>query len=205
MNRSRNSKIYNARKNILELASYQGMDISDYNNFGMNDIHVMEKSNQLDMFLTNKDKKMYIKFHIHKSRLNASDIYDYCEELYKQESVLDEKDDLIIIVKDPFNDTLAKTIQELFLNDKIFIVIFTFASLQYNILRHALVPPHTIVEDVEEVKKKFNISGNSQFPEISRFDPVAQAIGLRPGQVCEIARKSPTAITSKYYRFCLNE
>ena len=125
--------------------------------------------------------------------------------MYKQESVLDEKDDLIIIVKDPFNDTLAKTIQELFLNDNIFIIIFTFASLQYNILNHALVPMHTIVEDVEEIKKTFNIGDNSQFPEISRFDPVAQAIGLRPGKVCEITRESPTAITSKYYRFCLNE
>jgi len=181
------------------------MDIDDYENFGMNDIHIMEKSNQLDMFLTGEKKKMYIKFHIHKNRLNASDIYDYCEELYKQESVLDEKDDLIIIVKDPFNDTLAKTIQELFLNDNIFIIIFTFASLQYNILNHALVPMHTIVEDVEEIKKTFNIGDNSQFPEISRFDPVAQAIGLRPGKVCEITRESPTAITSKYYRFCLNE
>ena len=40
-------------------------------------------------------------------------------------------------------------------------------------------------------------------PEIGRFDPVAQAIGLRPGELCEIIRSSPTAITTKYYRFCL--
>ena len=205
MNRSLNSKIYNARKTILEFMKAQDMDISDYEHFGMNDIHTLEKSGQLDMFLTSEKKKTYVKFHLHKNRLNASDIYDYCEELYKQENVLGENDDLIIIVKDSFNDTLAKTLQELFLNDKIFIVIFTFASLQFNILNHVLVPKHTIVEDVEDIKKKYNIADDMQFPEISRFDPVAQAIGLRPGQVCEITRESPTSITSTYYRFCLNE
>ena len=42
-----------------------------------------------------------------------------------------------------------------------------------------------------------------QWPEISRFDPVAQAIGLRPKEVCKIIRSSETAITSTYYRMCL--
>ena len=42
-----------------------------------------------------------------------------------------------------------------------------------------------------------------QWPEISRFDPVAQAIGLRPYQLCKIYRKSPTASVSIYYRLCI--
>ena len=44
---------------------------------------------------------------------------------------------------------------------------------------------------------------NSQWPEISRFDPVAQAIGLRPKQVCKIIRSSETSITNEYYRICI--
>ena len=44
---------------------------------------------------------------------------------------------------------------------------------------------------------------DSQFPDISRFDPVAQAIGIRPGQVCEIIRPSKTAISAPYYRICM--
>ena len=43
---------------------------------------------------------------------------------------------------------------------------------------------------------------DTQFPEISRFDPVAQAIGIRPGEVCEILRPSPVSIVAKYYRIC---
>ena len=47
-----------------------------------------------------------------------------------------------------------------------------------------------------------DIINNEQFPDISRFDPVAQVIGIRPGQVCEILRPSKTAITAPYYRIC---
>ena len=50
--------------------------------------------------------------------------------------------------------------------------------------------------------KKYNILNEKQFPEIGRFDPVAQAIGLRPNQLCEITRSTRTSITTKYYRLC---
>jgi DNA-directed RNA polymerase subunit H (RpoH/RPB5) len=41
------------------------------------------------------------------------------------------------------------------------------------------------------------------FPDISRFDPVARAIGIRPGDVCHIIRPSKTAIEADYYRICI--
>ena len=45
-------------------------------------------------------------------------------------------------------------------------------------------------------KIKFNIKDNSQMPGISRFSPVSLAIGIRPGEICEILRKSKTAISA---------
>jgi DNA-directed RNA polymerase subunit H (RpoH/RPB5) len=57
--------------------------------------------------------------------------------------------------------------------------------------------------EISEIMKKYNILDITQFPDISRFDPVAQVIGLRPGQVCEITRSSKTAIESYYYRVCI--
>ena len=39
-------------------------------------------------------------------------------------------------------------------------------------------------------------------PDISRFDPVSQAIGVRPGELIEVIRSSPTAVNSLYYRIC---
>ena len=77
--------------------------------------------------------------------------------------------------------------------------------LQFNILDHILVPEHRVMDNnnVEEIMRKYNITNKNQFPDISRFDPVAQIIGLRPGQVCNILRSSKTAIITNYYRVCI--
>ncbi len=77
--------------------------------------------------------------------------------------------------------------------------------MQFNILKHILVPPHRVLNDKEvlAVKTRYNVMNDNQFPDISRFDPVAQAIGIRPGQVCEIIRQSKTAISATYYRICM--
>jgi len=52
------------------------------------------------------------------------------------------------------------------------------------------------------MKKRYNVVNNSDLPSISRYDPVAQAIGMRPGEICKITRNSKTAITSDYFRLC---
>jgi DNA-directed RNA polymerase subunit H (RpoH/RPB5) len=44
--------------------------------------------------------------------------------------------------------------------------------------------------------KNRQINSKSQLPEISRFDPQALVVGLRPGNICHIQRESVTALTS---------
>jgi len=39
-------------------------------------------------------------------------------------------------------------------------------------------------------------------PDISRFSPVSQVLGLRPGDMCRIDRPSKTAISAPFYRIC---
>ena len=75
----------------------------------------------------------------------------------------------------------------------------------YNILENDLVPPHRVMneEEKKELKQKYNIVKESQFPEISRFDPVAKIYCIRPGEVFEITRSSETSLQSKYYRLCI--
>ena len=60
-------------------------------------------------------------------------------------------------------------------------------------------------EEKNDIKKRYNIVDDSKFPQISRFDPVATVIGLRPEQLCKIIRSSKTAITSEYFRLCYNK
>jgi DNA-directed RNA polymerase subunit H (RpoH/RPB5) len=127
------------------------------------------------------------------------------DDLFNLEEILTREDTLFIIVKDEMNETIINELKHIWEQDGIFIIVENIKRLQYNILNHTLVPPHEIINDkeVDEIMKKYNIKNKIEFPEISRFDPVARVIGLRPGDVCKIIRPSKTSITTNYYRVCI--
>ena len=127
------------------------------------------------------------------------------DDLYNLEEILTPEDTLMIITKDDMNETMTNLLKHIYEKDKTLIIIQSIKHLQFNILENVLVPPHRVLTNVEleEIRLKFNITDDAQFPDISRFDPVAKIIGIRPGQVCEIIRPSKTAIEGKYYRICI--
>jgi DNA-directed RNA polymerase subunit H (RpoH/RPB5) len=240
------SRLYTARKTLLELLSSRGYEVEGYANFGVNEVNAMYTHKQLDMLVeikgepktkgskskgekgkgekANKDKddetenkKTYVKFHLEKT-LSVSHINDLIEDLYvlgvggeiggtglsanANDTVLTEKDTLIIITKQEIK-TMNQVLNQLFLQGR-FIVLLSLDRLQFNILNHQYVPSHTILSDdkVGEMMKTYNVMEKSQLPDISRYDPVALAIGMRPGEVCSIDRPSKSAISSLYYRVC---
>ena len=235
------SRLYTARKTLLQLLSTRGYDVEGYANFGVNEVNAMYTHKQLDMLVEmkgepkskgskskgekgNKDKddekenkKTYVKFHLEKT-LSVSHINDLIEDLYvlgvggdiggtgvsanANDTVLTEKDTLIIVTKQEIK-TMNQVSNQLFLQGR-FIVLLSLDRLQFNILNHQYVPSHTILSDHEvvEMMKKYNVMEKSQLPDISRYDPVALAIGMRPGEVCSIDRPSKSAISSLYYRVC---
>ena len=96
------ARLYNARKNLLELMTAQGYDVEGYTNFGVNEVNAMYAHKQLDMLVETKSssssssdkskekegkgngnpkKKAYIKFHLEKM-LSAGHINDLVEDLY---------------------------------------------------------------------------------------------------------------------------
>ena len=77
-----------------------------------------------------------------------------------------------------FSDNSAATAAAIG-KDGIFIVIHSLDRLQFNILEHQYVPEHIVLTETEqaEVLKKYNITDTKQMPSISRYDPVALAIG----------------------------
>jgi DNA-directed RNA polymerase subunit H (RpoH/RPB5) len=205
------SAVYKSRNILLSLMDAQGYYITDYNGFSVNEVNTMKTNNQLDMILdtagqTAHDettRKIYIRYYLAKS-LRPANLQEIIDDLFNIEEVLTKKDTLFIVVKDEVNETLTNTLKHIWEQDGIFIIIVTLKRLQFNILDHVLVPPHRILSNAEKIaiKTKYNIMDDVQFPDISRFDPVAQAIGIRPGQVCEIIRPSKTAISAPYYRIC---
>lgn len=200
------SSVYKCRKNILTQLKTRGYDVSNYDEFSINEVHIMHNKEQLDMLVSDKDnRKVYIKFHLHK-KVGPNHLYTTISDLFDMENILDRKtDEIIFISNDDPNDTLIKTMNQIYHTDKTYVNIINIRRLQYNILEHSLVPKHRILSNEEEktIMEQYNITDKKEhMPTISRFDPVAVAIGIRPDQVCEITRPSKTAIETKYYRYC---
>jgi DNA-directed RNA polymerase subunit H len=206
------SSIYKSRNIILNLLARQNYNTDDYAKFSINETNTMYQNNQLDISLektiedadTKLKTKVYVHYYLGKG-IRPSNIDEIIDDLFNIEQVLVKTDTLIIIVKDDINEPITNEIKHIWEKDGIFITMISIKRLQFNILDHLLVPPHRVMTstEVEIVKKKYNISHLTEFPEISRFDPVSQVIGIRPGQICEITRSSKTAITSYYYRCCV--
>lgn len=207
---SANIAIYKSRMNLLKHLKRQGFDTSNYEGIGTHEVHTMQENDQLDMFLTTTDKdaprRTYVKYFTSQQKVTSREIHNVVDDLFTLDEVLSPNgsDTLIMVTKQTVNDTTMKLLNQLWSQSNYFIIIFTLDQLQFNILEHQYVPLHEILSKAQaaEIIKKFNVTDTDQLPNISRYDPVAQAIGIRPGEICRITRPSKTSITSEYYRIC---
>jgi len=203
--------IYKSRTTILELLLSQEYNVDEYKNFNINEIDVMHANNQLDMLLSTKpdakqgERKVYVKYFLEQKQLRANNLQEIIDDLFLVENVLTKEDTIIIIVDGEPNEPIIKFVNEIYQKEKIFVVIHNIKRLQFNILKHKFVPRAHILssKEAEEFMTRMNVKSLAQLPEISRFDPQAQAICLRPGQICRFTRESPTAMTYFYYRVCV--
>lgn len=207
------SQMYKGRNTLLAQFGEQGYDVSKLTGFSITEVGTMMKHDQLDFIVVRPSdgRKAYVKFH-HAKALRPGNVYEYVGELFKTsdnsegagEPILASTDTLYIVANSDANETLTKVMGLLWQQEGFYVVINSIAKLQYNALEHILVPKHIVLSDDEaaEVKSKYSIRKDSQMPAISRFDPIAVIIGLRPGQMCKIIRPSRTAINSVHYRLC---
>lgn len=204
-NNSHIVNIYNSRKNLLEILEFRGFNIENYKNFSINEMSTLFDNNQLDMLIENENinKKIYVKYYVAKV-IKAQNLYDIIDDLFNLENILTKNDDLIIVIKDEPNETLQQVVKDIWNSDNYYISLLNIKRLQFNILNHKLVPKHNILnkEEIDLVKKRFNITNNNELPDISYFSPVSLVLGIRPGDIVEIERNSRTSITSKFYRIC---
>ena len=206
------STVFTSRNIILDLMGKQGYNIEDYANFSIREVNSMKQNNQLDMLLEKKEEdpvtkrknKIYVRYYLGKT-IRPANLQEMIDDLFNLEEILKKEDTLFIIIKDEINETLTNELKHIWETDGIFIVIENIKRLQFNVLDNNLQPKFAIVPESEVVNimKKYNITDKIQFPDISRFDPVSRAIGLRPGQLCHIVRPSKTAIEADYYRLCV--
>jgi DNA-directed RNA polymerase subunit H (RpoH/RPB5) len=210
------TSIYNSRHNILEIMEYNGYNTDKFKKFDINEIYASSNNKNLDMILeTNKDinpvRKIYIRYFI-ENILTPQIISSLVEELFETSDTLNKETDTLFIIINYIHNTSHNTIPEsikqcikqIWHFKKILVVVEDMKRLQFNILKHILVPQHIILtsEEVEELNKEYSYEKLST---ISRFDPVSIARCLKPGQVFKILRPSETAIIAIHYRKCVEE
>ena len=199
--------IYKSRNTIIEHMRNLNYEVADYAEFSINEIDTMNANDQLDMLIkrTTDNRTVYIKYLLNIKQLRKENLDQLIEDLYEIENVLEKKDTLIIIVNDEPNETITNRIKYLYDRNGIFIVIHCIKRLQFNLLNHTLVPPAEILskDQIDALFIKYNLKSLDNLPEISRFDPQALALCLRPKEVIKIIRKSDTALEYIYYRVCV--
>ena len=206
-NSNRILTLYKSRNTILELLDDLEYETKEDAGFSINEIDTMYVNQTLDLLLTHRTngKKVYVKYYLDAKQIRPANLDNIIEDLYVIDNVLTNADTLIIITEDEPNDTIVSRLKYLYDHDGKFVVIHSIKRLQFNILNHKLVPPTRIMEEseIDTMKTKYNIKNLQQLPEISRFDPLALAMCMRPGEICEINRNSATALSYKYYRICV--
>jgi DNA-directed RNA polymerase subunit H (RpoH/RPB5) len=201
------STIFTSRKNLLDILKENGYKTDDFEGYSINHVGTLIKNNQLNLLLTHvtENQKLYVKYTVDGSRITSQAVHKLKDEFFGEDSFLSKKDTLMVIIKDEPNDNIKETLDEIWNIYGIYITVINIHRLQYNILKHQWVPKHMLLseEQITELKTKFNIQSNSELPTISRYDPVASIICMRPTQICKIIRKSRTSLESEYYRICI--
>jgi DNA-directed RNA polymerase subunit H (RpoH/RPB5) len=196
---------------MIEYLKNMGFDCSEYENFSIEEVEVMKNHNGLDFkVLKESGESCYVMYKLDASlkqkMVMKNNIESFINEIFEENIPIEKNDTLVIITTEYSQDSIHKIIKNIWENEQKYVVIMTLANLQYNILNHTFVPKHIKLndEEKEEFFKKFNIQHESQLPEISRFDPVAKIIFLRPGDVCKIIRYDKISYTNEYYRLCVS-
>jgi DNA-directed RNA polymerase subunit H (RpoH/RPB5) len=213
------NEIYSSRKTLLKYLKNLGYDTLKYENFTIAEISAMEQASneqssqasisQLNFEVKSKkndkdeEKTCSVIYYVNKAMKKAV-LRDVIDEYYDYDDK-DKKLCSLIVVTTNVNDTNMNIVREMWEKYGLYCVLYDLASLQYNVIEHGFVPGHVKLtqEQKETVMKKYNISNDSQFPEISMFDPVAKAILMRPGDLCEITRYEKISFKNTFYRICV--
>jgi DNA-directed RNA polymerase subunit H (RpoH/RPB5) len=213
------SSIYKSREIILEQLEMQNYDVSNYKGIDINEINTLYETSMLDILVEKNTEdgqetkeetemikqKMYVHYYPD-GKISQTKIQNLIDDLFITEETLTQKDTLFVITENEPNETINNFVHHLWEKDGIFVIIQSIRRLKFNVLKHELQPKFRILNqmEVDDVKKKYNIMNDSNWPEISRFDPVCKSTFIRPGEIFEVMRPSKTALISKYYLICIS-
>ncbi len=194
--------IHKILQTIKEMLVDRHIDISNIENIEINEIKKLfkidigNKSTTSSMIaVLDVNENFRILFNL--SKFKFSDIKKYL--------VGDKLDHIMVITKDKLSSTNYKS----FDNEeysKIQFEYFTINELKFNISKHFLVPKHEIITDTNEINdiiQEYKIKNKTQFPIISKEDPMSKYLNAKTGNLIKVTRNSPSSGIYYVYRYCL--
>jgi DNA-directed RNA polymerase subunit H (RpoH/RPB5) len=115
------------------------------------------------------------------------------------------KDELIILVNEPFHDTFNVNAIRQWAANKSRVSFFPIKSIITNPTDHTFVPPHRKLDaaEIDELMRTLHLKSKNELPHIKfHADMQARVLGLVPGDIVEIKRPSETCGTYTIYRVC---
>jgi DNA-directed RNA polymerase subunit H (RpoH/RPB5) len=135
-------------------------------------------------------------------------VRDEWEALGEEGGVLADfcrKRTVIIVSKDIPKPEALQASGAFFRENGIYVQLFYYKHLMFNIIEHKYVPKHIKIsskQEKERIRRVFNVENDREFPVILHTDPVALYIGLRPHDICKIIRVNEKLAGCAMYRFC---
>ena len=208
-----NNDLYKSRKNLLTYLKAQGYNTEAHEAITMTEINAMKPSSATDGG-TNLNFEVV---HENDETVKCSIFYYLKQNQSIKQTVLedmvmnyyDENDKtkcvFILIIQGNINETVQKTIKQLWKKHQEYVVIYEVKSLLFNLLEHSYVPKHVklSLQQKEELFQKMNVLNDEQMPEISMFDPMAKVLLMKPGEVCQITRYNRISFIDDFYRLCV--
>lgn len=177
---------------VLEMLEYRQIDVSALREISQEDLMAMASESSL--------------LHISVSE-TMSLLYNLGTKMSTKDmkSVIPEEiDTLLYISQEMPNAGVCRNIAKI--RENLHVQIFAIGELLYNITKHELVPLHVAIRDPDQIQalmQQFRLRSRTQFPHIQQDDAMARFLDLRPGQLVEIHRVSPSSGITKYYRCCV--
>lgn len=164
----------------------------------------------LDLFTQHRDdpdNRMYVRFFLSQTskKLSASSLEKETNMISQQTTGQDKftgEPNIIFLCEEDLPSNMLLLLK----TDKYKNVeVFSYNNLQFNPVKHFLVPRHEVVPKIEEenVLKHFNCTRSNmskEFPRMLSSDIIAKWLGLKPGRLCKITRISESSGFISVYR-----
>jgi len=195
------SQYYRAYKTVLEMIEDRNYIVpNEYKEIDDKTFKYLYSNSKLDIFIkndTDNDNKLFAKF-ILLNKVKPNFIRELISKI-KEEFITEEKDKMLLILKNKPNNSILKIIKE---SKYKCCQIFWLNNLQFNITKHSLVPKHIKLneEEIINLLKKYSLKDRLQLPIINKEDPVIKYYDIIPNSVVKIDRPSKTMGNYEFYR-----